>query len=416
MITQLFSECHSSRYSSFLDVLLNLQPEQQADKLQHQFREVALRAVSAMIQQGQQREQYLTHFITEDRLLPIELKRLKKPEKAWQEDFYRSFSLNQDGRSRILWRQIIRFFNFTLAVGKSEGKTVMARADSRGYVQLKKIDQTPNYAFTFLLNRSGYEESTYHIVSGHQQKARQDTWKGDTVFPDVHLAQIDLLDSSNKAVGLTSGDGVVLLELKKAECFLNRMLVEGKNISITSRMPFAAEHINPTDQLGWRLIRTKGNYFFTCSKNSLFMVDGEQLYISEPLHKPTYTDYDASDGDEDHLRCLYATTKDVSLYRFDKRSKTFYLNQQIKVKGRICVARYLSARVMLIALRDEYWYLYVQPAGGAHDQWRRHKKLPLPSQSRVVDVLPSYPSRSSFSLLCRDGQVYFYDLREWLNV
>jgi len=416
LITQFFDECHSNHYSSFLDVLLNLRPEQQPDNLQQLFREIALRAVSTMLKQGQGREQYLTHFITEDRLLPIDLQRLKKLPKVWQRHFYRSFSLNQDGQSRIIWQQLIRFFNFTLALGKSEDEIVIARADSRGYVQLKKTHLLSTPDFTFLLNCTGYEESTYHITSGRQRSARHDTWRGGTVFPDVHLVKLNLVGNEDKAVGMASGDRVVQLHLKEGECFLNRYGVEGRSISIASRMPFPAKHVDPTDKIGRRLIRTKGNYFFTCSKISLFMVEGDQLHISEPLDRNSYTDYDARDGGEESVHCLYATTDGVSLYHFDKRNKVFHLHQRISVKGEIAVARYLSSKAMLIALRKGHWYLYVQPKGETHDQWRRYRTLPLPSQSGVVDVLTNYPSRSSFSLLCRDGQIYFYDLREWLMV
>jgi tetratricopeptide (TPR) repeat protein len=416
LIAELFAECSPPRHSSFLDVLLNLQPEEQTDELQQQFQEVALRAASTSFKQGRSLEHYLKRFITEDQLLPIDLRRLEKAKMAWKKDFYRSFSLNQDSQARIAWLQFIRFFNYTLALGKSADNMVIARADSRGYTELKETAVQPHYAFAFLCNRTGYEESTYHIVAGEQQEVHDYTWKGDTVFPHMHLLQLNLLGRGDKAVGIATGNRIVQLHLKEGECFLNWLWVEGKTISIGSRMPFAAEHIGPNDKIAPRLIRTKGSRFFTCSEGSLFIVEDSQLYISEPLFRNSYVDYDAIDGGKDNVRCLYATTDGVSLYHFDKRSKAFHLHQRIRVEGEVSVARYLSSKTMLIALREGHWFLYGQPEGGAHDQWRRHKKLPLPSESRVVDVLPSYPSRSSFSLLCRDGQVYFYDLREWMTV
>jgi len=80
----------------------------------------------------------------------------------------------------------------------------------------------------------------------------------------------------------------------------------------------------------------------------------------------------------------------------------------------IAVARFISSKTLLIALRQGHFYLYVQVEGNGHSQWRKYKTFMRPDRSKIVDVLPNYPSRSSFSLLCKNGQVYFYDLREWL--
>jgi tetratricopeptide (TPR) repeat protein len=424
-VERLFSDCPNRRYESFLNVLLELKPSQLQKNTREQLADIALRAVSTLLKQGKQAESYLTKFIPHDKLLPIDLQRLNDQRHLLPGHIpnHLSFSLNQHTTGKIDWLQMIRYYNFTLALGYMGDHLILARSNKNGYAELKDLGSKDNHQWVFLINRTGYDEVTYIATPTYSSDSHTVQWSANTHFPLMDFTFLGFLPSTSSAVGILPNQNVLQIEWSKKHAYLQRFTPEGELISKldktltfrkgTSRNNF---HYTSTRKIITLGSTSGGGYFFTCSSNFLLLGQGDRIFGSPQYFSDRHLiiDYDMTDIDYHHLGCLIIFNTGVDEFIFDKQQGAF-INQRILSTPEVAVlAKYIGTNLIMVAGKSGKLYLFSRKEASTDSSWIKQTTIELLEGIAIVDLLPHYPKRYTCSVLTVDGVVQFIDLSEWI--